>query len=513
MKFLCSLAAIGVALCITTSTASTASAQMARRDAMRSGGIATAQTRSPAERLAMSRALLDSARQSLQAGEAVLRAGDIARANVRFAEARAMRSAIVPDPSLMSELSAIDAALKNDAEAIAVGSSVLANAAIPPAPSVSSESIPAVPVLTDTRRADVRAPSVIRAPVKREDLKREAIAFANVDATVDATPDRAAAPRAHVASVSSATLRARQAALDSAAASNRRSLATSIDVTAPTPGLDEIGGRVLTVRTFESSSPPAALGARTYAHSFETSATRYVYTEVSVGFVSEATSPSVELTCVTRFGDSASVEQPVQLSHESDASIFLFTTGIGWGEPSRLEPGRYVTTCDHDGTPVLADSFTVTGTTAHSAYVAGETNARAGNWAAAAAAYDSATRLDSTVAEYHAAHGVALERLYDDSAAGAEYAAAIRLAPNELRYHLQYAGALHHLRRLDDAAVEYREVIRLDPDDARRHMVLADLLMENGDRVGALLEYRTAASMDAAEPYYRKRVAELSRKE
>jgi len=465
MKTLCSIAVIGVALGITTSTAS---AQMARRDAMRSGGIAAAQTRSPAERLAMSRALLDSARQSLQAGEAVLRAGDIARAHVRFAEARAMRSAIVPDPSLMSELSAIDAALKNDAEAIAVGSSVLANAAIPPAPPVGSEGIPAVPALTDTKRADVGAPSVMRA---------------------------------------------RRAALDSAAAINRRFLATSIDVTAPTPGLDEIGARVLTVRTFESSSPPAALGARTYAHTFETSATRYVYTEVSVGFVSEATSPSVELTCVTRFGDSVSVEQPVQISHESDASIFLFTTGIGWGEPNRLEPGKYVTTCDHDGTPVLADSFTVTGTTAHSAYVAGETSARAGDWAAAAAAYDSATRLDSTVAEYHAAHGAALERLYDDSAAGAEYAAAIRLAPNELRYHLQYAGVLHHLRRLDDAAVEYREVIRLDPDDARRHMALADLLMENGDRVGALLEYRTAASMDSAEPYYRKRVAELSREE
>ena len=513
MKTLCSIAVIGVALGITTSTAS---AQMARRDAMRSGAIATAQIRSPAERLAMSRALLDSARQSLQAGEAVLRAGDIARANVRFAEARAMRSAIVPDPSLMSALSAIDAALKSDAEAIAVGSSVLANAAIPPAPSVGSESIPAVPVLpvlTDAKAADVRAPSVTRTSVKREDLKREAIAFANVDANIDVAPDRVATPRAHVAAVSSSASRARQAALDSAAASNRRSLATSIDVTAPTPGLDEIGARVLTVRTFESSSPPVAFGARTYAHSFETGATRYVYTEVSVGFVSEATSPSVELTCATRFGDSASVEQPVQVSHESDASIFLFTTGIGWGEPNRLEPGKYVTTCDHDGTPVLADSFTVTGTTAHSAYVAGETSARAGDWAAAAAAYDSATQLDSTVAEYHAARGAALERLYDDSAAGAEYAAAIRLAPNELRYHLQYAGVLHHLRRLDDAAVEYREVIRLDPDDARRHMTLADLLVEDGDRVGALLEYRTAASMDTAEPYYRKRVAELSRKE
>lgn len=490
MKILRLVAAIGVALGITTSTAV---AQMARRDAMRSGGIAAAQTRSPAERLAMSRALLDSARQSLQAGEAVLRAGDIARANVRFAEARAMRSAIVPDPSLMSELSAIDAALKNDAEAIAVGSSVLANAAIPPAPSVGSESVPAVPVLTETKRADVRAPSVARTPVRNEVATRAATtpAFANVDAT----------------------LRARRAALDSAAERNRRSLATSIDVTAPTPGLDEIGGRVLTVRTFESSSPPAALGARTYAHSFETAATRYVYTEVSVGFVSEATSPSVELTCSTRFGDSASVEQPVQVSHEGDASIFLFTTGIGWGEPNRLEPGKYVTTCDHDGTLILADSFTVTGTTARSAYVAGRASAQAGNWAAAAAALDSAIRLDSTVAEYHSEYGTALERLYDDSAAGAEYAAAIRLAPNELRYHLQYAAVLHHLRRLDDASVEYREVIRLDPDDAQRHMALADLLMEAGDRVGALLEYRTAASMDPAEPYYKRRVTELTRKE
>lgn len=440
--------------------APSASAQIARRD-----------VRSPAERLAMSRALLDSARQSLADGEATLRAGDVARANAKLAEARVLRAAIVPDASLAPALASIDAALKSDAQEIAVGSTMLANAAIPPAPSVSSETVPA-----DAASSDGVAAAPTPAP-------RRAIGMS----------------------------RARRAALDSAAAQNRRALATSIDMAAPTHGLEPIGARVLTLRTFESGTPLSPFGARKYQRTFATSATRYLYTEVSVGFTAEATVPSVELSCWTTRGDSVLLRQPVRVTHASDASIFLFSVGIGWGEPNRLEPGRYVTGCDRDGVRVLANSFTVTGSTAHSAYVAAGARAQSGDWTAAAAAYDTATRLDSTVASYHYGHAVALQQLHEDSAAVDEYAAAIRLAPNDLQYHLQRAAVLRYLRRYDDAAGEYRAIVRLDSTNAKRHVGLAELLLESGNRVGALAEYRKAAAMDPAEPAYRKRIEALQR--
>jgi Flp pilus assembly protein TadD len=397
-----------------------------------------------------------------------------------------MRAAIVADASLAPQLASIDAALKNDAEAIAVGSRVLANAAIPPAPTVAAMDVPA-------------ASSPASGP---------ALGAAPVSASGSVVAERAVvAPRPVVA-----MSRARRAALDSAAAQNRRALATSIDVTAPTRGLEEIGARVLTVRTFESGAPLVPFGARRYARTFETGATRYLYTEVSVGFTSEATTPAVQLSCWTARDDSVLTRQSVQVSHASDASIYLFAVGIGWGEPNRLEPGRYVTGCDHDDVPVLADSFMVTGVTARSAYVAAEVSADASDWNAAAAAYDTATRLDSTVAQYHSGYGAALERLHRDSAAVEEYTTAIRLAPNELRYHAQLAELLHHLQRFDDAAAEYRGIIRMDSTDARWHAALASLLEESGNRVGALAEYREAAALDASEPYYRQRIAALTQR-
>lgn len=455
--------------------ASSASAQMARHDEARPYGVPASQMRSAAERHAMARALLDSARRSLFDGESVLRAGDVARANAKFAAARAMRAAVIADASLAPELASLDAALKSDAEAIAVGGTMLANAAIPPAPSVTSTTVPTASALTDD-------------------------SFAS-------PPPPAAATSSHVATMS----RARRAALDSAAARNRRDLATSLDVTMPTPGLEPIGARVLTVRTFESGTPLAPFGARKYARTFATSATRYLYTEVSAGFIGEATTPSVELSCWTARGDSVLLRQRVQMSHESDASIFLFAVGIGWGTPSTLEPGAYVTGCEHDGRLVLADSFTVTGHTAHSAYVAANANADADDWTGAAAAYDTATRLDSTVALYHYGYGVALQRLHQDSSAVDEYATAIRLAPNELQYHLQRAALLRYLQRYDDAAAEYREIIRIDSTNVQRHGELADLLLESGNRVGALAQYRIAAAKDPTEPSYRISILELTR--
>lgn len=472
MQQLRSVVVIGVLLCTASSTAF---AQLARREEGRSISAASGQLRTPTERLAVSRAMLDSARRSLADGEAVLRAGDVQRANARFATARALRAAIIPDVSLASELAQVDAALRDDAEAIALGNTMLANAEIPPVPALASTVTEPAADVVSTAYVPAAAPTI---------RKRSA--------------DQ---------------LRARMAALDSAAERTRRGLAASIDATAPTAGLEEIGGRVLTLRTFESSNPPAPLGARKYQSSFETAATHFIYTEVSIGFVSEATAPAVELSCWTKLGDSVLVQEPVRVSHASDASLFLFTVRIGWGDPSRIEPGTYVTGCDRGDVPVLADSFTVTGTTARSAYATAKEAARMNAWVSAAAAYDTAAHLDSTVALYHYAHGVALERLYESAAAAAEYATASRLAPDELQYRLQYARELQHLRRLDEAAAEYRAVIQLDPSDAQHRMALGDVLLASGDRAGALAQYRMAASMDSANAYYRQRVAELERRE
>lgn len=122
----------------------------------------------------------------------------------------------------------------------------------------------------------------------------------------------------------------------------------------PTSG--DLGVRVVRFRFFESGNERIPQEQRNYVTRFRAGDTRYINTEVTIGFRTASSSARVALNC--RYLRDRTVEEgritleyPIQPGETSRWA----SAGLGAGNAAQWSPGRYLVACD-DGNKVLGQS-------------------------------------------------------------------------------------------------------------------------------------------------------------
>ncbi len=112
------------------------------------------------------------------------------------------------------------------------------------------------------------------------------------------------------------------------------------------------------------------------------------------------------------------------------------------------------------------------------------------------AAAKRALELDGSLAEAHAALGLALENDFKFAEAEQEFQQAIKLNPNYATAHQWYAGALADAGKFDESIAEARRAQELDPLSLIINENLGEFLYYSGQYDKAIDQYKATIEMD-----------------